>query len=84
VNGVHLLLGDTTLPAGFVGFEASKDHEAALGLWELIVFLLGASCWIIGLQGWLLGLALLANGATDIALHGSIVLKEGLCLPPVE
>ena len=41
VNGVHLLLGDVVLPAGLVRLGAPKDHEAALGLGELIVFLLG-------------------------------------------
>jgi hypothetical protein len=31
-----------------------------------------------------LGLALLAEGATDVALHGSAVLEKMLCLSPVE
>jgi hypothetical protein len=78
VNDIHLLLGDATLLAGFVGLGALEDHEAALGLWELVVFLLGASCWVIGLQGRHLGLALLTEGATDVALHGSVVHEEVL------
>ena len=49
VNGVHLLLGDVALSAGFVGLGALEDHEASLGLQELIVFLLGICCWVIGL-----------------------------------
>ena len=61
-----------------------KDHEAALGLWELDVFLLGAFCQVAGLQGKLLGLALSTEGATDVALHGGVVLEEVLYLPPVE
>ena len=31
-----------------------------------------------------MGLALLAEGAMDVALHGGVVLEEVLCLPPVE
>jgi hypothetical protein len=45
---------------------------------ELGVFLLGASCRVIGLQGRLLGLALWAEGVTDVALHCSKVLEEVL------
>jgi hypothetical protein len=41
VNGVHLLFGDVALLVGFVGMGAPKDHEVALGLRELGVFLLG-------------------------------------------
>jgi hypothetical protein len=41
VDGVHLPLGDAALPAGFIRLGAPKDHEAALGLGELVVFLLG-------------------------------------------
>ena len=58
--------------------------DAALYLRELGVFLLGASHWVPSLQGRLLGLALLAKGATDVALHASTVLEEVLCLPPME
>jgi hypothetical protein len=42
VTGAHLLLSDAALPAGFVGIGAPEDHEEALGLGELSVFLLGA------------------------------------------
>ena len=84
VDSVHLLLGDATLPMGLVRLGAPKDHEAVLGLGELIVFLLGAVHRVAGLQGSLLGLALLAEGATDVALHGSAVLEEMLRLPPME
>jgi hypothetical protein len=41
VNGVHLLLGDATLPIGFICLGAPEDHEAVLGLGKLIVFLPG-------------------------------------------
>jgi hypothetical protein len=41
VNGVHLLVGDVALLVGFISLGAPEDHEAALGLGELIVFLLG-------------------------------------------
>ena len=44
VNGVHLLLGDAVLPVGFIGLGAPEDHEAALGLRELGVLLLGTPC----------------------------------------
>jgi len=84
VNGVHLLFGDTALLAGFVGVGAPKDHEVALGLRELSVILLGTSRWVTDLQERLLGLALLAEGTTDVALHGGAVLEEVLCLPPME
>jgi hypothetical protein len=49
VNGVDLLFYDAALLAGFVGVGAPKYHEAALSLKELGVFLLGASCQVIGL-----------------------------------
>ena len=49
VNGVHLLFGDAALPVRFIGVGAPKDHKAAIGLWELIVFLLGASCQVASL-----------------------------------
>jgi hypothetical protein len=84
VGGVHLLLGDAALPAGFIRLGAFKDHEAALGLGEHIVFLLGAIRRVTGLQGRLLGLALLAEGAMDVAFHGGAVLEKILRLPPVE
>jgi hypothetical protein len=48
VDGIHLLLGDVVLIVGFIGLGAPEDHEAALGLWELIVFPLGASRRVAG------------------------------------
>jgi hypothetical protein len=39
VNDVYLLLGNAVLPAGFVGLGAPEDHEVALGLGELGVFM---------------------------------------------
>jgi hypothetical protein len=39
VNGVHLLLGDAALPAGFVCLGALEDHEVAISLGELGVVL---------------------------------------------
>jgi len=82
VNSVHLPLGDATLLAGLIRLGASKDHEAVLGLGELIVFFLGTIRRVASLQGRLLGLALLAEGAMNVALHGSIVLEEILHFPP--
>jgi len=84
VNSVHLLFGDAALPMGFIGVGAPEDHEAALGLGELGVFLLGTSRWVTGLQGRLSGPSLLAKGATDVALHDSAIIEEVFCLPPVE
>jgi hypothetical protein len=84
VDGVHLLLSDLALLAGFICLGAPEDHEAALDLGEIIVFLLGAIRRVTSLRGRLLGLALLAEGATDVALHGCIVLEKMLRLPPVE
>jgi hypothetical protein len=84
VDGVHLLRSDVVLPVGFVCLGALEDHEAVLGLWELVIFLLCAYRWVTDLQGRLLGLALLAEGAMDVALYGGAVLEEVLCLPPME
>jgi hypothetical protein len=39
VDGVHLLLGDAALLAGFIRLGAPEDHEAMIGLRELIIFL---------------------------------------------
>jgi hypothetical protein len=83
VDGVHLLLSDATLLAGFISPEAPDDHAAALDCRELI-FLLGAIRRVTSLWGRLLGLALLAEGAMDVALHGCIVFEKMLCLPPME
>jgi hypothetical protein len=44
VDGVHLLLSDAALLAGFIRLGALEDHEATIGLGELIVFLLGTVC----------------------------------------
>jgi hypothetical protein len=41
VDGVHLLLGDAVLLVGLIHLGALEDHEAALGLGELVVLLLG-------------------------------------------
>jgi len=51
---------------------------------NLVVFFLGTVCRVASLQGKLLGLALLAKGAMDVALHGSVVLEEMLHLPLTE
>ena len=80
MDSVHLLLGDAVLPAGLVRLGALEDHEAALGLGELIVFLLGAIHRVTSLRGRLLGPALLAEGATDVALHGGAILEKMLHL----
>ena len=84
MNDIHLLLGDAALPVGPICLGALKDHKAVLGLGELIVFFLGVACQVTSLRGRLLGLALLAKGAMDIAFHGGIVLVEMLRLPLVE
>ena len=42
VIGIHLLLGDAALPVGFIRLGAPEDHEAALSLRELLIFLLVA------------------------------------------
>jgi hypothetical protein len=60
-----------------------KDHEAVLGLRKLIVFLLGAVHRVVDLWGRLLGLELLGEGATDIALHGNAILEKILRLSPM-
>jgi hypothetical protein len=44
VDGVHLLLSDAALLVGFIRLGAPEDHEATIGLGELIVFLLGTVC----------------------------------------
>jgi hypothetical protein len=84
VNGVHLLVSDVALLVGFIHLGAPEDHEVALSLGELVVFLLGIVRRVTSLWGKLLGLALLAEGATDVNLHGRAVLEEMLWLPPVE
>jgi hypothetical protein len=55
-----------------------------LGLGELIVLLLGIVHQVVSLRGRLLGLALLAKGAMDVALHGSTVFEKMHRLPPME
>jgi len=44
VDGVHLLLSEAALLDIFICLGAHKDHEAVLGLKELVVFLLGTVC----------------------------------------
>ena len=61
-----------------------QDHEAAISLGELDVVLQGSIHRLIGLWSWQLGLALLAEGATDVAPNGGVVLEEVLCLPLME
>ena len=51
VKGVHLLLGDTALPVGFILLGAPENHEAAIGLKELSVVLRGSVRWVAGLWG---------------------------------
>jgi hypothetical protein len=51
VDGVHLLLGDVMLPAGFVRLGAPEDHEVANSLWKLGVVLRGGVYRLIGLGG---------------------------------
>jgi hypothetical protein len=82
VDGAHLLLSDTALPTGFIHLGAPKDHEVVLGLGELVVLLLGIVRQVVSLQGRLLGLALLAKGAMDVALHGSTFFEKMHRLPP--
>jgi hypothetical protein len=83
VDGVNLLLGDVALPVGIVHLGAPEDHEVELSLRELCV-LLGVVRPFAGLQGRLLGLALLAKGDKNVAPDGGAVLEEVLCLPPME
>ena len=42
MDGVHLQIGDVVLPAGLICLGGSEDHEAAIDLRELGIFLLGA------------------------------------------
>ena len=51
MDGIHLLLGAAALPVGLMRLGAPKDHEAVLGLGELVVFLLGAVRWVTSLRG---------------------------------
>ena len=84
MDGVHLLLDDLALLVGFIRLGAPKDHGAALGHGELLIFFFGTVHQVASLWGRLLGLALLAEGAMDVALHGSIVLEKMFWLPPME
>jgi hypothetical protein len=83
VDDVHLLLGYVALPVGLVRLGAPEDHEVELRLGELGV-LLGIVRRFAGLPSRLLGHALLAKDAMNVAPNGGIVLEEVLCLPPVE
>ena len=76
-----------------VGRRAMARETVLLGGWldvglpswgKVETYLLGTSCQVTGLPDRLLGLALLARGATHVALHGGIVFEEVLCLPPME
>ena len=49
VNNVHLLLSDAALPVGHIRLGSPKDHEAVLGLRELIVFFLVTTRRVTGL-----------------------------------
>jgi hypothetical protein len=80
VDDVHLLLNEAALTSGHVRLGAPENHEAVLGHTKLGV-LLGTVCWFAGLRSQLLGLALLAKGAMDVAPVGSTVLEEVLRLP---
>jgi hypothetical protein len=84
VNDIHLLLGDVAQPTGFVCLGAPEDHEVAIDLGELGVVLWSGVRWLASLWGWLLGLALLAVGATDVAPNDGAVLEEVLHLPSME
>jgi hypothetical protein len=79
VDGVHLLLGYVVLPVGLVRLGATEDHEVELRLGKLGV-LLGVVRPFTSLPGRLLGHALLAKDATNVAPDGGTVLEEVLCL----
>ena len=81
---IHLLLSDAVLSVGFVHLGSPKDHEAAIDLRKLDVVVRGDIRRLADLRGRLLGLALLAEGATDVALDGGAVFEEVLRLPPME
>jgi hypothetical protein len=84
VDDVHLLLSYVALSMGLVRLGAPEDHEIAIDLGELGVVLHGSIHEFASLRGWLLGLALLAKGATDVAPDGGTTFEEVLCLPTVE
>jgi hypothetical protein len=46
VDSIHLLLDDAVLLARLIRLGAPKDREAAIGLRELGVFLLGVVCQV--------------------------------------
>ena len=39
VNGIHLLLGDAALPAGFLCLGVPEDHEAMISLKKISIVL---------------------------------------------
>ena len=82
MDDIHILIGDVALLVGFICLGALEDHEATLGLEKLVVFLLGTVRWLAGLRSRLLGLSLLAEGATNVDLHGGVVFEKMLRLPP--
>ena len=73
MDGVHLLLGDVALLAGLIRLGAPKDHEAMIGLRKLGVVLQDGICRLAGLRGRLLDVALLAEGAANVAPDGGLV-----------
>jgi hypothetical protein len=76
------LLGDAALSTGFVCLGSPEDHEATISLQKLGVILWGGVHRLASLGGRLLGLALLAEGATDVAPDGGAVFEEVLLLSP--
>jgi hypothetical protein len=84
MDGMDLLLSDAVVPAGFVCLGAPKDHQAAIGLGELSVFLKGCFGRVASLRGRLLGSALWAKGATDVAPHSGVVFQDMPHLAAVE
>jgi hypothetical protein len=84
VDGVHFLLDDAALLAGFICLGAPKDHVATTSLRKLGVILWGGVCRLISLVGRLLGLALLAEGAMDVSRNGGTIFEEVLRLSLME
>jgi hypothetical protein len=75
------LLGDAALSTGFVCLGAPEDHEATINLQKLGVILWGGVRRLASLGGRLLGLALLAEGAMDVAPDGGAVFEVLLLSP---
>jgi hypothetical protein len=81
VDNVHLLLSDVVLLAGFIRLGAPKDHEAMVSLRKLSVIFWGSIHRLASLGGRLLGLALLAEGAMDVASNCGTVFEEVFAYP---